>query len=105
MKFDNDLDLLEWMKNNLYTAVACDALDQLGIYDRAMDGGIRPGELLFADIDGIVVVPKDVIETMSEISSTLSLSRQESLAEGPVAVVISVTDASAMISGSSQQST
>jgi len=42
MKRKENLELFEWMKNKLYTAVVCDALDQLGIDDRAMDGRIRP---------------------------------------------------------------
>ncbi|MFC1509227.1 hypothetical protein ACFL60_06030 [Candidatus Omnitrophota bacterium] len=42
MKFDNDLVQFEWMKNNLFSAVVCDAFDQLGIYDRAMCCRIRP---------------------------------------------------------------
>ena len=42
MNFKDDLELFGWIKNNLYTAVVCDALDQLGFHDQAMDGRIRP---------------------------------------------------------------
>jgi len=39
---DNDRELFEWIKNNLYVAAVCDILDELGYRERAMHQRLRP---------------------------------------------------------------
>jgi len=40
--FKDDLDMLQFMKTNLYSAVLSDALDYIGLYNQAMRVNIRP---------------------------------------------------------------
>jgi regulator of RNase E activity RraA len=40
--FKDDLEMFQFMKDKLYTAVLSDSLDQLDIYDQAMRADIRP---------------------------------------------------------------
>ncbi len=42
MTFSIDQDLFDMMKNQLYSAVLCDALDQVGLREQAMRADIRP---------------------------------------------------------------
>ena len=42
LSFDDDLKLFEQMRDQLYSAVLCDALDQAGYRDQAMRANIRP---------------------------------------------------------------
>ena len=42
LPFDDDLKLFALMKDQLYSAVICDALDQVGCRDQAMRADIRP---------------------------------------------------------------
>ena len=42
LPFDDDLKLFDLMRNQLYSAVLCDALDQAGFRDQAMRADIRP---------------------------------------------------------------
>jgi regulator of RNase E activity RraA len=42
--------------NQLFTAVLSDALDAVGVTTQAM----APGDLVFGDADGVVVIPQEV---------------------------------------------
>lgn len=42
LPFDDDLKLFKLMRNQLYSAVLCDALDQAGFRNQAMRANIRP---------------------------------------------------------------
>ena len=42
LSFANDLDMFQMMKEQLYAAVLCDALDQVGCRDQSMRADIRP---------------------------------------------------------------
>jgi len=42
LSFANDLEMFRMMKEDLYAAVLCDALDQVGLRDQAMRADIRP---------------------------------------------------------------
>ncbi|MBV7337397.1 RraA family protein [Chloroflexi bacterium TSY] len=50
MPFDDDLKLFAFMQEHLYSAVLCDALDQVGFREQAMRANIRP-----IDPDALVV--------------------------------------------------
>jgi 4-hydroxy-4-methyl-2-oxoglutarate aldolase len=45
MKFENDNELFEIMQKQLYAAVICDSLDELGYRNQAMNERIRPLEV------------------------------------------------------------
>jgi len=42
LSFKDDLEMFQFMKTTLYSAVLSDALDQKGLYDQAMKADIRP---------------------------------------------------------------
>ena len=42
ISFADDLEMFQMMKEKLYSAVLCDALDQVGLHDQAMRADIRP---------------------------------------------------------------
>ncbi len=50
MAFSINQDLFDMMKTQLYSAVLCDALDQVGLREQAMRADIRP-----VDAEGVVV--------------------------------------------------
>src|SRR5207248_889144 len=83
LNLTTDAKRFAWMRKHLYVPAVCDVLDSLGCRDRAMHQRLRPldsmgrgrvmaydvpvrcgevlvqpGELVFADFDGVVVVPR-----------------------------------------------
>jgi len=42
ISFKDDLEMIQFMKTKLYSAVLSDSLDQFGLYDQAMRADIRP---------------------------------------------------------------
>src|SRR5437764_690315 len=83
-----DFDL---MQRELYTGVVCDVLDGLGYRNQAMEPDVRPlqpdtvlvgsartvlsGDIIFGDVDGVVVIPRDVAE--QTVAEALEKVKQE----------------------------
>src|SRR5262245_2095341 len=47
MKFDSEKEMFDWMEQELYTAVICDILDDMGYRSQIMSSSIRPLERNF----------------------------------------------------------
>ncbi|MFH1923221.1 MAG: hypothetical protein ABIP48_25445 [Planctomycetota bacterium] len=52
----NEKERFAWVREHLYVPAVCDVLDDLGFRNQAMH------QLIFADFDGIVAVPREVEE-------------------------------------------
>ena len=86
LPFDNDLELFDVMKKQLYTAVLSDALDQAGYREQAMRPDIRP---IYPDA---VVVGRAV--TMQSIDV---YEPEENVYEHEIAAVDSLTPGDVMV--------
>src|SRR5258705_516060 len=85
-----DKHFLDELRQRLYSAVLSDVLDELGITDQAMAvriecAGVRieSGDLIFGDVDGVVVVPRrvedEVLARALEKVSSENVTRDELL--------------------------
>jgi 4-hydroxy-4-methyl-2-oxoglutarate aldolase len=86
ISFKDDLEMLQFMKTKLYSAVLSDSLDQIGLYDQAMRTDIRP-IYLDAVVVGraLTVLSIDVYERTEE-PYKLEIEAVDSLKHGNILV-------------------
>ena len=86
LSFDNDLEMFDLMKSKLYSAVLCDALDQVGVNDAAMRADVRP---VYPDAvvvgRALTVLSADVYEVVEE-PYKLEIEAVDALKPGSVMV-------------------
>lgn len=84
--FDDDLKLFDLMRNQLYSAVLCDALDQAGFQDQAMQATIRP---VYKDAvvvgRALTVQSEDIFESVQNVYDK-EIAAVDSLTPGDVIV-------------------
>jgi regulator of RNase E activity RraA len=82
-----DVELFEHVQENLYTAVLSDALDELGIRDRAMREYIRPLSPDFVCVGWARTILCMDVHRMTEDPYKLEIEAMDSLLPGEIAVV------------------
>jgi regulator of RNase E activity RraA len=82
-----DLELFEHVENNLYTAVLSDALDEMGIRDRAMREFIRPLSPDYVFVGWARTILAMDLHHTSEDPYKLEIEAIDSLLPGEIAVV------------------
>jgi len=86
VSFTNDLELFQMMKEKLYAAVLCDALDRVGMHDQAMRADIRPVYPEAVVVGrALTVLSVDVYEIVEE-PYALEIEAVDSLKPGEVMV-------------------
>src|SRR5258706_555418 len=80
------LSLCELAEKHLYTAVVSDSMDRgwVTAYNVPVECGeviVHPGDFVFADFDGVVVVPKAIVKDVLELASDKVRREDNSRAE------------------------